>query len=235
MPLPQADLRVIDRVVELLRTARRLLFITGAGLSADSGLPTYRGVGGLYAAGRTTPYGLPVEEVLSGAMMTTRPEITWQFILELERPTRLAVPNRGHQVIAEMESHFDTILTLTQNVDGLHRLTAGPGRAWRSPRLGLHPVRTCRERFGLRRVGPAAALPEVPGDPPPWRRPVRRGAAGDEDGPVAVGGPGRVRRGLQHRHEQLVPLHRRAGAEGARDGDPDGGDQPGVDGCDAPS
>jgi NAD-dependent deacetylase len=121
MSLSQADIRVIDRVVELLRPARRLLFITGAGLSADSGLPTYRGVGGLYAGGRTTPYGLPVEEVLSGAMMTTRPEITWQFILELERPTRQAVPNRGHEVIAEMESHFDAVWTLTQNVDGLHQ------------------------------------------------------------------------------------------------------------------
>jgi NAD-dependent deacetylase len=121
MALSQADLGVIDRVVELLRPARRLLFITGAGLSADSGLPTYRGVGGLYEAGRTTPYGLPVEEVLSGAMMTTRPEITWQSILELERASRQAVPNRGHEVIAEMESHFDAIWTLTQNVDGLHR------------------------------------------------------------------------------------------------------------------
>ena len=60
MQLSQADLRVIDRVVELMRPARRLLFITGAGLAADSGLPTYRGVSGLYAAGRTTPYGLPV-------------------------------------------------------------------------------------------------------------------------------------------------------------------------------
>jgi NAD-dependent deacetylase len=121
MPLSQADLEVIDRVVELLRSARRLLFITGAGLSADSGLPTYRGVGGLYAAGRTTPFGLPVEEVLSGRMMTTRPEITWQYILELERPARQAVPNRGHEVIALMESHFDAVWTVTQNVDGLHR------------------------------------------------------------------------------------------------------------------
>ncbi len=121
MPLSQADLNAIDRVVELLRSARRLLFITGAGLSADSGLPTYRGVGGLYAGGRTTAYGLPVEEVLSGAMMTNRPEITWQFIRELERPSRQAVPNRGHEVIAEMESHFDAVWTLTQNVDGLHR------------------------------------------------------------------------------------------------------------------
>jgi NAD-dependent deacetylase len=238
MPLSQADLRVIDRVVELLRTARRLLFITGAGLSADSGLPTYRGVGGLYAAGRTTPYGLPVEEVLSGAMMTTRPEITWQFILELERPTRLAVPNRGHQVIAEMESHFDTILTLTQNVDGLHRRAGS--RQVLDVHGDLHDL-ACTRCEHTKRVSDYDGLdlpprcPKCQGILRPLRRPVRRGAAGDEDGPVVVGGPGGVRRGLQHRHEQLVPLHRRAGAEGARDGDPDGGDQPGVDGCDAPS
>jgi hypothetical protein len=54
MSLSQADQDAVDRVVELLRPARRLLFITGAGLSADSGLPTYRSVGGLYDAGRTT-------------------------------------------------------------------------------------------------------------------------------------------------------------------------------------
>ena len=53
--------------------------------------------------------------------MTTRPELTWQYILELERPARQAVPNRGHEVIAEMENHFEAVWTLTQNVDGLHR------------------------------------------------------------------------------------------------------------------
>jgi NAD-dependent deacetylase len=95
MPLSQADHRAIDRLVELLRPARRLLFITGAGLSADSGLPTYRGPAGLYEGGRTTPYGLRVEEVLSRGMLARRPEITWEFLLELERPTRGAVPNRG--------------------------------------------------------------------------------------------------------------------------------------------
>jgi NAD-dependent deacetylase len=54
-------------------------------------------------------------------MMATRPEITWEFIMELERPVRQAVPNRGHEVIAEMEAHFDAVWILTQNVDGLHR------------------------------------------------------------------------------------------------------------------
>jgi NAD-dependent deacetylase len=121
MRLSQDDQRAIDRVAELLRPARRLLFITGAGLSADSGLPTYRGPGGLYDAGRKTAHGLPVEQVLSGSMMANRPEITWEFILELERPARAAVPNRGHEVIAEMEGRFDAVWTLTQNVDGLHK------------------------------------------------------------------------------------------------------------------
>lgn len=121
MPISDADSRAIDCVADRLRSARRLLFITGAGLSADSGLPTYRGPGGLYEAGKKTPYGLPVEAVLSGPMLAARPEVTWEFILELERPTRQAAPNRGHHVIAEMEARFDAIWTLTQNVDGFHR------------------------------------------------------------------------------------------------------------------
>src|SRR5262249_43434304 len=60
MPLSQADDRAIHRVVDLLRLARRLLFVTGAGLSADSGMPTYRGPGGLYNTRRTTPHGVPI-------------------------------------------------------------------------------------------------------------------------------------------------------------------------------
>jgi NAD-dependent deacetylase len=121
MPLSQGDERAIDRVVDHLRSACRILFVTGAGLSADSGMPTYRGRGGLYHGGRTTPSGVPIEQALSGSMFATRPEVTWHSILELERPTRGALPNRGHCVIAEMEDHFEAVWTLTQNVDGLHR------------------------------------------------------------------------------------------------------------------
>ena len=58
----------IDQVIEqagaLLRRARRVLVITGAGISADSGLPTYRGIGGLYESDLTED-ALPIEEALS--------------------------------------------------------------------------------------------------------------------------------------------------------------------------
>jgi len=125
-PLSTADLsqdsnRGIDRVVNVLGRARRLLFITGAGMSADSGLPTYRGRDGLYRAQQSTQHGLSIEQALSGPMLRLRPDITWHYLLELERSTRGAMPNRGHHVLAEMDRYFDDVWILTQNVDGLHQ------------------------------------------------------------------------------------------------------------------
>jgi len=113
--------RAIDRIVNVLGRARRLLFITGAGMSADSGLPTYRGRDGLYRAQQSTPHGLSIEQALSGPMLRLRPDITWHYLLELERSSRGAMPNRGHHIIAEMDRYFDAVWILTQNVDGLHQ------------------------------------------------------------------------------------------------------------------
>jgi NAD-dependent deacetylase len=118
-PSPDEAIRVAY-VVELMRASRSVLFITGAGLSADSGLPTYRGVGGLYD-GRDAEEGLPIEELLSGACFQARPHLTWKYLLQIERAGRGAKPNRGHEVIAAAESRFERVWVLTQNVDGLHR------------------------------------------------------------------------------------------------------------------
>src|SRR5512136_240929 len=102
----------ITRIVRLLKNAQSLLFITGAGMSADSGLPTYRGIGGLYNR-NTTEDGIPIEEALSGSMMRRRPEVTWKYLSQIEQSARAARCNRGHQVIAEMERHFERVWTLT--------------------------------------------------------------------------------------------------------------------------
>ena len=110
----------IRRVVEILARCRSLLFITGAGISADSGLPTYRGIGGLYNAEHTEE-GFPIEEILSGEMMCYRPELTWKYLGQIERATRSARCNRAHQVIAQFEVCFQRVWTFTQNIDGLHR------------------------------------------------------------------------------------------------------------------
>lgn len=110
-------------IARLLRQSERVLFITGAGISADSGLPTYRGLGGLYDE-EITNDGMPIEEALSGRMMVEQPEITWKYLLQIERNCRGAAPNLAHRVIAELEGIVPEVLVYTQNVDGLH-LAAG--------------------------------------------------------------------------------------------------------------
>ncbi len=110
----------LDRILEEMRRARRLLFITGAGISADSGLPTYRGIGGLYEE-KHTEENMPIEVALSGEMMAASPHITWKYIHQIEQTCRGAGFNEAHRVIAEMQDHFDSVCVLTQNVDGFHR------------------------------------------------------------------------------------------------------------------
>lgn len=106
-----------------LREARRVLFITGAGVSADSGLPTYRGVGGLYND-ETTEEGLSIEDALSGECMSIRPEITWKYLAQVERNCHGVEPNAAHHAIAGLERQCEVVV-LTQNIDGLHLKAGG--------------------------------------------------------------------------------------------------------------
>lgn len=111
---------ILENVAERLRQAEKILFITGAGLSADSGLPTYRGVGGLYED-QTTAEGLSIEEALSGSMFQAQPDITWKYLWQIGAALHNAHHNRGHEVIAEIERHKPNTWVLTQNIDGFHR------------------------------------------------------------------------------------------------------------------
>lgn len=112
---------LLDSVACELAGAGRILFITGAGISVDSGLPTYRGVGGLYDGGLTEE-GLRIEEALSGEVFRRMPALTWKYLLQIERNCRGAQPNAAHRAIAALERVRERVLVLTQNVDGLHRL-----------------------------------------------------------------------------------------------------------------
>ena len=109
----------IARIAGLLKKCKSILFITGAGISADSGLPTYRGIGGLYND-RLTEDGVPVETALAGETLEKDPAITWKYLSQIEKNCRGATFNRGHEVIAEMEKRFERVWVLTQNIDGFH-------------------------------------------------------------------------------------------------------------------
>lgn len=110
----------IERASALLASARSALFITGAGVSAASGIPTYRGIGGLYSE-KATDEGLAIEEALSGEMFQRRPEVTWKYVHQIERACRDARLNAAHAAIARIERRLARCWVLTQNVDGFHR------------------------------------------------------------------------------------------------------------------
>ena len=113
------DLDPIEDIARRLSRCESVLFVTGAGISADSGLPTYRGIGGLYERADTDE-GISIEAALSGAMFQRDPSLTWKYIHQIESACRDAGPNRAHEAIVELERRFERVWVLTQNVDGLH-------------------------------------------------------------------------------------------------------------------
>jgi NAD-dependent deacetylase len=98
-----------------------LLVLTGAGVSAESGIPTFRDAGGLWEQHR-------VEEVASPEGFRKNPGLVWRFYGERRANARGCAPNAGHRALAAVEQRLgDRFLLATQNIDGLHR-TAGSER-----------------------------------------------------------------------------------------------------------
>jgi NAD-dependent deacetylase len=92
----------------------RLLVLTGAGVSAESGIPTFRGMGGMWLAHR-------FEDLASPEGFARDPKLVWRFYGERRRHARTCAPNAGHLALAAIERKLgDRFLLATQNVDGLH-------------------------------------------------------------------------------------------------------------------
>ncbi len=106
----------LAQAAELLRPARRVAVLTGAGISAESGLATFRGAGGLWEGHR-------VEDVATPSAFRRDPSLVWRFYNLRRANLRTAQPNAGHRALAELEQRFadDAFTLVTQNVDGLHR------------------------------------------------------------------------------------------------------------------
>lgn len=98
--------------------ARSVGVITGAGISAESGIPTYRGKGGIYD---DPEEGDRTIEALSAPTMRDDPDRTWRAIGKIAQAAGDAQPNAGHLALVEIERRVERFVLLTQNVDGLHR------------------------------------------------------------------------------------------------------------------
>jgi len=104
-------------LVEALARVRSVGAITGAGISAESGIRTYRGQGGVYD---DPEEGDRMMEALTGSTLLRDPDRTWRAVAQLARQSAGARPNAGHFALVEIEHRVERFVLLTQNVDGLH-------------------------------------------------------------------------------------------------------------------
>jgi NAD-dependent deacetylase len=91
---------------------KKLVVLTGAGMSAESGLKTFRDTNGLWE-------NYKIEDVATLEGWVKNPQIVLDFYNERRKQAADAQPNRGHEILVEMEEYFD-VQVVTQNVDGLH-------------------------------------------------------------------------------------------------------------------
>ena len=118
MSEPLEDGFLPDALKDALGQARSIGVITGAGVSAESGIQTYRGGGGLYD---DPDEGDRTVEALTFHTLETNPDLTWRTVGGLARQVTGAQPNDAHRAIARLEESAERFVLLTQNVDGLHQ------------------------------------------------------------------------------------------------------------------
>ncbi len=107
-------LSIPKELTRTLRNARRVVAITGAGISAESGVPTFRGEDGLWNNFRA-------EELATPWAFERDPELVWKWYDWRRGIIAKAQPNPGHLTLAKMEKLYPDFTLITQNVDGLHR------------------------------------------------------------------------------------------------------------------
>ena len=104
-----------DGLITLLRNARKVLVLTGAGMSAESGVPTFRDA----QTGLWTKYR--PQDLATPEAFRDHPQTVWDWYVERRDKIRKVNPHAGHAALVELEQYFESFLLVTQNVDNLHQ------------------------------------------------------------------------------------------------------------------
>ena len=105
-----------DQALEAVSNARKPLILTGAGMSAESGIPTFRDALTGYWA-RYDP-----EELATPEAFAANPALVWRWYEERRTGIRETAPHEGHFALAQLEARWPELVIATQNVDGFHQL-----------------------------------------------------------------------------------------------------------------
>lgn len=135
----------IEKVRERLESSSAAVALTGAGVSAESGVPTFRGPGGLWRNFRA-------EELATPEAFDADPALVWEWYDWRRRLVASCSPNPAHRALAEIEKKLPGFTLITQNVDGLHAVAGARrvielhGSIWRVRCMA------CKEESGNRDV-----------------------------------------------------------------------------------
>ena len=177
----------------LIDAARRIVVLTGAGISTDSGIPDFRGPQGLWTRNPEAEKMATIQHYVADPEVRKR---SWRS--RLESPALHAEPNDGHRALVTLERRGTLIALLTQNVDGLHQ------KAGSSPALVVEIHGTAREVVCL-----------ACGERAPMERALARVRAGEEDPPCRSCG-GILKSATISFGQSLVPEDLRRAEQAAR-------------------
>jgi len=104
----------IRKASEILKTAQNLAVLTGAGVSAESNVPTFRGEDGYWKKHRA-------EDLATPGAFNRDPKTVWEWYGYRQKLISSCEPNPAHSTLAEMEDYFKDFILITQNVDNLHQ------------------------------------------------------------------------------------------------------------------
>jgi len=104
---------MFDSIEDKIQRFRKIVFVTGAGISQESGIPTFRGKDGLWR-------NYDAMKLATIDAFYDNPKLVWEWYNERRMNIFQAQPNPGHEVIAELEKYVEVVV-LTQNIDGLHQ------------------------------------------------------------------------------------------------------------------
>jgi NAD-dependent SIR2 family protein deacetylase len=116
----------LEDIKSKLAAARAVTVLTGAGISADSGVPTFRGTDGLWRNFRA-------EDLATPEAFARDPRLVWEWYNWRRELIATKRPNAAHHALAELEKTLSRFLLITQNVDGLHGAAGSQQRTGRSP------------------------------------------------------------------------------------------------------
>ncbi|ADC88890.1 Silent information regulator protein Sir2 [Thermocrinis albus DSM 14484] len=129
----------------------RVVILTGAGVSAESGVPTFRGPSGLWR-------GFDPSKLATPQAFQENPKLVWEWYDWRRSIIAKAEPNKAHLIIAQMEELFKDFILITQNVDGLHQKAGSRKVVELHGNIWMVRCLSCGDLYEDRRV----PLPEIP-------------------------------------------------------------------------